>query len=145
MAATAIGITAISGTPAVHFHGPEKPSLYTDIKPESDENPINPNSEGVILVAVLQTEEFDPTSENVNYRFGARDVVKNGGGARLVHSGHVKDVDGDADLLLHFLTANAGFNGDEDEGHLHWERGQKGAHHGLDGSDTVTIVDRGQH
>lgn len=146
VAATAIGITTVSGTAAAHFHGPEKSPLEVEIKPGSDENPINPTSNGVIPVAVLQTDEFDPTTENVNYRFGAPDVVKDGGGARPTHGGHVTDVDGDGhdDLLLHFPTENTGFDGDADEGHLHWENGHKGAHHGLGGSDTVTIVGRGQ-
>jgi len=147
VAATAIGIAAVSGTAAAHFHGPEKSPLEIDIKPGSDENPINPNSNGVIPVAVLQTDEFDPTSENVNYRFGATDVVKNGDGARPAHGGHVKDVDGDGndDLLLHFPTEATGFTSDEEEGHLHWEKGHKGAHHGHGGSDSVTMVGRGQH
>lgn len=147
VAATAIGITAVSGTAAAHFHGPEKSTLEIDIKPGSDGNPINPNSNGVIPVAVLQIDDFDPTSENINYRFGAPAVVRDGGGARPAHGGHVTDVDGDGndDLHLHFPTEDAEFDGDEDEGHLHWEKGQKGAHHGLGGSDSVTMVGRGQH
>lgn len=142
----AVAVPAVSSVAAAHFHGGGKPALEIDIKPDSDENTINPKSKGVVPVAVLQTDEFDPTSENVNYRFGAEGVVADGGGARPLHGGHVEDVDGDGrqDLILHFSTEGTGFNGDEEEGHLHWEKGQKGAHHGLGGSDDVRIVGNGR-
>lgn len=133
--ATAIAFPAV-GTAAAHF--PE--DLEIDIKPGSDENPIKPNARGSIPVAVHHTEAFDPTSEGTHYRFGAPDAVGDGGGARPVrHS--VEDVngDGDDDLVLHFPADDTGFDGDEDEGALFWER-EEGAHHGLSGTDTVTIV-----
>jgi hypothetical protein len=141
-ATAAVAVPVMSGTAAAHFHGPDKPYLNIDIKPESAKNHINPNSEGVVPVAVIKTEAFDPTSKNVNYRFGAPDVVKNGGGARPRHDGHVQDVNGDGkcDLVLYFPMEETGFDGDEKFGHLHWEKGQKGAHHGLGGSDRITIV-----
>jgi hypothetical protein len=141
-AAASIVVPVMSGTAAAHFHGPDKPYLDIDIKPESDKNHINPNSGGSVPVAVIQTDTFDPTSENVNYRFGAPDVVEDGDGARPLHDGHVQNVDGDGkcDLVLHFPMKETGFNGDEKFGNLHWEEGHKGAHHGLGGSDRVTIV-----
>lgn len=94
---------------------------------------------------MLQTEAFDPTSKNVNYRFGAPDVVEDGGGACPIHDGHVTDIDGNGncDLLLHFPMKKTGFDGDEQLGSLHWEKGHKGAHHGLGGSDTISIVGSG--
>lgn len=143
---TMVALPAVSGVAAAHFHGPDKGALSIDVLPDSQKNPINPNSEGVVPVAVLQSETFDPTKENVNYRFGAHEVVANGGGARPVHDGHVQDVDGDgkSDLLLHFPMEDTGFDGDEVVGHLHWEEGHKGAHHGLGGSDTITIRGSGQ-
>jgi len=137
LAATAVGVASLSGTVAAHFPS----DLAIDIKPGSEENPINPNSNGVIPVAVLQTDEFDPTSEDVRYRFGAPDVVGDGGGARPAHDGHVEDVDGDGrdDLVLHFPTEETGFDGDESEGRLEWERTEEGTH-GLSGTDIVTTV-----
>lgn len=142
----AVAIPAVSGVAAAHFHGRGKPTLKIDIKPGSDDNPVNPDSEGVVPVAVLQTDEFDPTSENVNYRFGAPEVVEDGGGSRPRQDGHVTDVneDGRDDLLLHFPIDGTGFDGNEDEGHLHWEKGHKGAHHGLGGSDDIAIVGNGR-
>lgn len=142
-AATSVtALAALGGTAAAHFPS----GLEIDIKPGSEDNPIDPNSNGVVPVAVLQTEEFDPTAENVDYRFGAPDVVSNGGGARPAHGGHVEDVDGDGndDLVLHFPTAETGFDGDEETGRLEWERGETGAEHGLSGTDDVTIVGSGR-
>lgn len=137
MAATALGITTFGGQVAAHF--PE--DLEIDIKPGSEDNPINFNSNGVIPVAVLQTNEFDPTSADVRYRFGAPDVVAEGGGARPAHSGHVEDVNGDGrdDIVLHFPADEVGFDGDESEGRLEWERTDKGSH-GLSGTDTITPI-----
>ncbi len=139
LAATTIGIATLGGQAAAHFPS----DLTIDVRPGCDRNPINPNSRGLIPVAVLGTEEFDPTSEDVRYRFGAPDAVSGGGGARPAHGGHVADVDGDGqeDLLLHFPACETGFDGDESEARLEWERSSAG-HHGLSGTDTVTVVGR---
>jgi hypothetical protein len=137
-AATAIsGLAMLTGGAAAHF--PEELSI--DIKPGSDDNPINPRSNGVVTVAVLQTDEFDPTSEDVRYRFGAPEVVSSGAGSQPAHGGHIKDVNGDGreDLVLHFPTGETGFDGDESEGELRWDRDES-REHGLSGRDTVTIV-----
>lgn len=55
----AIAIPTTSGVAAAHFRGPDKPTLEIDVKPGSDDNTINLNSEGVVPVAVLQTDEFN--------------------------------------------------------------------------------------
>lgn len=137
--ATALGVVALGGRAAAHF----PPGLDVAVKPGSDRSPINPRSNGVTPVAVLGTDEFDPASEAVRYRFGAPDVVEAGGGARPAHAGHVEDVNGDGrpDLVLHFPTAEAGFDGDESEARVEWERTADG-HHGRSGTDAVTIVGR---
>ncbi|WP_218780624.1 hypothetical protein [Halorarum halophilum] len=138
-AATAVGIAAFGGLAAAHFPA----DLDIDVAPGSDDAPINPDSRGLIPVAALATDEFDPTTEDVRYRFGAPDVVGEGGGARPAHGGHVEDVNGDGrdDLVLHFPTGETGFDGDESEARLEWERDEAGEH-GLSGTDTVTIVGR---
>ncbi|WP_323172882.1 hypothetical protein [Natrialba sp. PRR66] len=139
LAATTLGIAALGGQAAAHF----PPDLEIEIKPGSgsDPAPINPRSQGVVPVVVLQTDEFDPTSEPVRYRFGAPDVVGDGGGARPVHDGHEVDVNGDGRtaLQLHFPVDETGFDGDESSGRLEWERTDDG-NHGLAGTGAVTIV-----
>ena len=77
--------------------------VLIDIKPGNGNatNPINPNSNGVIPVAILGTESFEISDVDVTtlifaqgYTFGP------------VHEGHIEDVNGDGldDLLLHFRT-----------------------------------------
>jgi hypothetical protein len=112
-----------------------------DIKPGNDRNAINPDDRGVIPVAILHTDDFDPT-ERVDVstlRFGAPDVVDDGGGASPAHNGHVEDVDndGDDDLVVHFPTQDTGFDSDDEEGKLVGE-----THDGtpLFGTDSVKIV-----
>lgn len=141
-AVAAVGLSAASGVAAAHFHGPEKRALDVDINPGNRGSKVNLGEDDTIPVAVLQTDEFDPTTENVNYRFGAQDVVENGGGARPVHDGRATDVDDDGrcDLVLRFPVADTGFDGNESIGHLHWEKGERGAGHGLGGSDGITFA-----
>jgi hypothetical protein len=76
-----------------------------DIKPDSDPNSINPNSQGVIPVAILATHTFDATTVNAaTVRFGAT-----GAEAAPVRVA-VEDVnnDGLSDLLLNFNTQDTG-------------------------------------
>lgn len=134
-----MGIAVLGGQAAAHFPA----ELDIDVAPGSGDARINPDGRGVIPVAVLATDEFDPTTEDVRYRFGAPDVVGDGGGARSAHDGHVEDVNGDGrdDLVLHFPTEETGFDGDDSEGRLEWERDETG-NHGLSGTESVTIVGR---
>lgn len=88
--------------------------LTIDVKPDSDDNSINPNSKGVTPVAVYSTDEFDATTLDVaSLAFGP-------GGASAAHGGHAEDVDGDGlvDLLLHFPTEDAGFVDGDTEAEL---------------------------
>lgn len=102
-----------------------------DIKPCSDPNAFNPDAKGVVPVGIKHTTDFDPNDPDSgagvdSLRFGAPDVVKNGGGAKPEHDGHVEDVvpcdgDGRDDLVVHFPTEDTGFDGDEDMGRLEGE------------------------
>lgn len=136
----------LSGSAAAHF--PDQ--LEIDIKPNCDTNTLNPKSNGVIPVAVLPTEftgedgetvQFNPTENDVRYRFGAPDVVDDGGGARPAHNGHPQGNDrtDDTSLLLHFPMEETGFDSDTTEGKLIWERDKSGEH-GYSGTDEVTIT-----
>lgn len=101
------------GTDNVEF-GEAFISVVIDIKPGSDENPINLNSKGVTPLAVLTTSvaagdarDFDATQIDVST------VAFGPGGASEAHgNGHVEDVDGDGDLdlVLHFDTHESGIS-----------------------------------
>lgn len=75
-----------------------------DIKPGSFPNSINPNSRGVIPVAILNDGTIDLALVDVST------VTFGPGGAGSVHGGHFEDVDkdGDDDLVLHFITQDSG-------------------------------------
>lgn len=140
VAAAALALPALSGTAAAHF--PRE--LSVDVRPGSDENPINPDSHGVVTVAVLATDSFDPTTEAVRYRFGAPDAVASGGGARQVGV-EFRDVDGDGheDAVLRFRTDETGFDEGDEEGELRWDRDES-REHGLSGRDAVRVVGNGR-
>lgn len=136
LVAAATGLAAFSGSAAAHW----EQELDIDVKPGSERNPIDPQSRGVTPVAVLATDAFDPTDEDVRYRFGSPEAVENGGGVNPVCR-RVEDVDGDGndDLVLSFRTAEAGFSGDDEEAVLYWDRDES-REHGLSGRDAVTMV-----
>jgi len=77
-----------------------------DIKPGSYPNSINPKSKGVIPVAILNENFFDPGMiDPATVMFGP-----NGVEAPPVHWAYEDvDDDGDTDLILHFKTQEAGF------------------------------------
>ena len=87
-----------------------------DIKPGSDPNSINIESEGVISVAILTCPEFDAASVNPNTV-----TMGNGDGSdtpvakkndNLMANIEDVDNDGDLDLVLHFKTQALVENGD---------------------------------
>ncbi len=77
--------------------------VTTDIKPGSETNNINPNSNGLVAVAILTGGEFDALQLDP-------DTAKFGPGEATVERYTVTDVDsdGDQDLLLHFRIQEAG-------------------------------------
>ena len=81
-----------------------------DIKPGSEENPINLKSRGVIPVVIYTTEGFDATTVDI-------DTVKLGPNeASPVHFAYEDvDDDGDIDLILHFRTQDTGIAEDDTE------------------------------
>jgi len=84
--------------------------VQIDIKPGSDPNSVNPRSNGVIPVAILGTDDFDPTQVDTETliftAFG--DFYFD---ATAVHIGF-EDVNGDGvvDLVAHFLIQSTGID-----------------------------------
>jgi hypothetical protein len=80
-------------------------SLPVDIKPGSDENPVNPDSPGVTPVALLTTAALDATTVDASkLRLGP------GGAQATPPHVHREDVNGDGklDLMLQFPTQDIG-------------------------------------
>jgi hypothetical protein len=86
-------------------------NVEIDVKPDSEDNRVNPASHGVVAVAVFGNEAFDVHDLDVaTLRLGR-------GGATIAHwNGHLKDVnfDGHADLLARYWMQASGIAcGDE--------------------------------
>ena len=110
-------ITLGSATPGEEVLGAQE--IGIDIKPGSDRNSINPNSKGVIPVAILGSATFDVATVDVNaLAFGsdeatpAHDLTD-----PVVYADHLKDVnsDGFMDLVTHYRTQDTGIAKDDTE------------------------------
>lgn len=127
---------------SAYVYWKDQTEVALDVKPGSEANPINPEGNGTVPVAILHTDSFDPTTrvDVSSLRFGAPDVVNKGAGATPAHSGeHTEDVDDDGadDVLLHFPTEDTGFERGDDEGKLVGETTDGVS---IFGTDTVTIT-----
>ncbi|MCJ7769377.1 MAG: hypothetical protein MUO92_02735 [Dehalococcoidales bacterium] len=103
-----------------------------DVKPGSEENPINLKSNGVILVAIHTTEGFDATAVDAEtVKFGPNEVSP-------VHFAYEDvDGDGDVDMILHFKTQDTGIEEDDTEVTL---TGETDSGMAFTGTDTIKIV-----
>lgn len=105
-----------------------------DIKPDGFPNSINPDSNGVIPVAILTTPTFNAATVNAGtVRFGA-----NGTEAAPVQTA-LQDVegDGDADRILHFRTQSTGITCGATSASL---TGQTFSGQAIKGTDSVRTV-----
>ena len=109
-------------------------SVAIDIVPGSDTNPIDPQSEALIPVAILTAEDFDAvTVEPLSLSFGPGGAGEDDGQAE------VEDVDGDGDLdlLLHFHTQDSGIQCGDTHAAL---TGKTFGGQAIEGFDVITTV-----
>lgn len=139
-------LPALGGVAAAHFPA----ELDIDVQPENADNFIDLDDHDSVRVAVHRSEFLnsdgerevsDPTERAVRYRFGSRETLDDGDGARPVDDGtdESDDEDGTGDaLVLEFSVDEAGFDGGEETAWLYWERDESGGH-GFSGFDTVSV------
>ena len=118
-----------------HLQIPE--DIEIDIRPGNDINPINPRSQGTILVALLSTDGFDaPTQvDQSSLTFGRTGVEP----SLAFCNTTPQDVNGDGllDLVCHFRTQTAAFQAGSTQGVLRGETVEGAA---ITGTDSVLIV-----
>lgn len=105
-----------------------------DIKPGSDPNSISLKSKGVILVAILTTDDFDASDvDPATVLFGPT-----GTEAAPVHFAFEDvDGDGDIDMILHFNTQDTGIQCGDTSASL---TGQTFGGLAIEGSDSINTV-----
>jgi dipeptidyl aminopeptidase/acylaminoacyl peptidase len=121
----------ISNNPAEDIDADWQPLSFADIdiKPGSYPNSINLKSKGLVPVAILTTEDFDATIvDPVTVLFA--------GASPLRWATEDVDLDGDMDLLLHFLTQELDLDEYSTEAIL---EGETFSGQGFLGVDTVKI------
>ena len=117
------------------FAGLYQPTTVAiDVIPGSDSNPIDPESEAVIPVAILTAEGFDATAvDPLSVKFGPSGAGEDDGQAQVEDV----DEDGDLDLLLHFYTPDTGIQCGDTHVSL---TGKTFGGRAIEGSDSITTV-----
>jgi len=105
-----------------------------DIKPGSDPNSINPDSKGMVPVAVLSTAEYDATLIDP-------DTVLFAGALPVRWTQEDVDGDGDMDMLFHFKTQELDLDATSTEATL---TGTTFGGQPIQGTDMVNIVPKGK-
>ena len=106
-----------SGSPSVHIssmiiyvYGTTTKDVSIDIKPGSDTNPINTESQGKIPVAILSASDFDAPSmvDKTSLTFGGTGDEE----SLAFCNNDAEDINGDGllDLVCHFYTQLVHFN-----------------------------------
>ncbi len=76
--------------------------MLIDVRPGSEQNPVNPGSGGNLPVAVLTTDDFDAATTDLDQPIMLGDPDLAGTATPTRNSLEDVDDDGDLDLLLHF-------------------------------------------
>ena len=144
-AATTATAPLVTGVAVAHF----PLQLDIDVQPGNEDNFIDLEDHASVGVAVRRSEflnsdgereVFDPTQEDVRYRFGSRSTLEGGGGARPMGDGEVAEsgeVPRDT-LVLEFPVGETGLEEGMETAWLFWERDESGEH-GFAGVDTVSV------
>jgi len=116
----------IDGVSLVVEEGSPEIAVELDIMPDSDDNPVNLRSRGVLPVAILTTDAFDAADVDVSSVTLGDDegedtsVAARGKSPRQAAHPHASledvDDDGDVDLSLKFRTEDLVENGDLNDG-----------------------------
>ncbi len=110
-------------------------SVVIDIKPGSDPNSINcQNTKGTVPVAILTENGFNATTVDPStVTFGPNQAQEMHG------TGHIEDVDGDADqdMVFHFRIGDTGIQSDDTQATL---KGQTFGGTLFEGTDAIEIV-----
>ena len=103
--ATVVGVfPELSGVSSIVFVPDPVIPVQIDVKPDDDQNAINPGSKGVIPVAIFSTDDFDATSiDPATIELAGAGVAVVGKGKSLFHEVDVND-DGLVDLLCQVET-----------------------------------------
>jgi hypothetical protein len=109
-------------------------TVLVDIKPGSDPNSVNPESKGVLPVAVLTDEEFEAAEVDP-------DSVLFEGAAPVRSTEEDVDSDGDADLVFHFKMEELELDENSTEATL---TGATWDETPILGTDSVNVVPRGK-
>ena len=96
---------------------PVEDNVVIDVNPGSDENPVNPSSEGKLPVALFGSEELDVSTVDLESLTlgdgvdGDTPLARKGGDSPMAQVVELND-DGFPDLMLHFDVAQMVENGD---------------------------------
>jgi len=100
-----------SGSAYVYTVG-EYRTIVLDVKPGGSQNPINPDSYGVIPVAIMGSQDFDVTSvDRASLRFGPRFAqTAHNLTESFTYDDHLEDLnlDGFTDLMTHYRVREVG-------------------------------------
>lgn len=111
------------------------------IKPGGFPNSINPNSRGVVPVAILGSEDFDVTDVDVTtLRFGPGNTAPaHNLTSAFTYNDHLQDVDldGHMDLVSHYRIRRAGISCGDESATL---TGETISGRAFEGSDTIHTV-----